>query len=269
MARAGAHIEDAQTLDAALATHRLTDPTIGRATAALRKLGPDGPTIVAEHTIDITPPAWARLGPDLCRHIPSTGSISRADLYAAAHGARADGNWLPVFVATFAWGQGRNGYGAYRTEQILAGSPDAAERLATAVRVLDADGPVAAYQAMLRGSAYLPELGPAFFTKFLHAVAPDRALILDKVVATQMRPFAAQAAAQAGSVTTRPVDRVASRLFSNSGWSAHRYRVYLDWARQALTQLHAADPVWGDDIAVVEFALFRGLLTVHPTDTSR
>lgn len=112
--------------------------------------------------------------------------IGRADVreYArrACHGQRQA---LEAFVASMVWGFGGTGYAAYRTNRVLAASPDAAGHLQAVAQALRSHGPVEGYRAMANEHR-LKWLGPAFGTKYLHfCSSPDEpALVLDALVAT-------------------------------------------------------------------------------------
>lgn len=96
-----------------------------------------------------------------------------------------------AFLAVMAWGYGRVGYGPYRVQRLLDGTPDAGTQLQAAARALAGQGPVAAYARLGdHGVARLAGLGPAFGTKFLYFCSPPGsppALILDRLVAQWLR----------------------------------------------------------------------------------
>ena len=83
-----------------------------------------------------------------------------------------------ALVAVMAWGQGENGYGPYRTREILS-VEDASDRLWTAVRTLDADGPLAPTDASriavaVVSTASAPRLGRSTCTSASRAARSQR-----------------------------------------------------------------------------------------------
>lgn len=253
-------------VDAAIQTHALSPSTVAAATYWLTgeeaDTAVDGPTIVREQPITIRTDAWAKVAARTGMTLPVDGVLRRRSLYELADTALHTGNWLPTLTATCAWGQGSNGYGPRRLTDMLDAAPDLNNRLANTAEHLVSDGPVTAYR-YLAGAGHVPGFGPAFFTKFLHVAdqEPRSALILDKVVATALRPFVIEALTQAGTELHLPARREAEWLFGDTGWSPHRYGVYLTWAARMLIQLNEVDQRWGTDPAVVELALFKGKLT--------
>lgn len=112
----------------------------------------------------------------LPEHVRDSLRIGRGDLARITAECRAGGTWLPLLVATSAWGLGESGFGLWRTKRVAA-IADAEIRLQAAVVTLDADGPVAAYYH-LNNDGYLHGWGPGLFTRFLACLDP-RALTLD------------------------------------------------------------------------------------------
>jgi hypothetical protein len=92
-----------------------------------------------------------------------------------------------AFLVVMAWGFGSVGYGRYRTQGILANTPDAGGRLHAVARTLAKEGADGAYRRLARpADCQLRGLGPAFGTKFLYFCQPPgqtvTALILDQLV---------------------------------------------------------------------------------------
>lgn len=87
-------------------------------------------------------------------------------------------------------------------------------------------------------------LGPAFFTKFLYFVGgavPDvpgpRPLILDRRIARVLRAYATRLGEEAG---LGEAAKLAAWLWSDGGWTPHRYDMYLRWMHGATGQLAAS-----------------------------
>jgi hypothetical protein len=126
-----------------------------------------------------------------------------------------------AFIAVMAWGQGNVGYGRYRTREMLS-TRQAPERLLSAVKTLEAEGPLAAYRRLAaKGDCGLDGLGAAFGTKFLFFCQPPgqepTALILDKLLSDWL------------------LDN-AGLDFKSQPWSEPSYAAYLrqmhTWARE-------------------------------------
>lgn len=112
--------------------------------------------------------------------------IGRDDVRAyARHAIDSPTDAAEAFVASMVWGFGRTGYAVFRTNRILATSPDAADRLHHIAKVLSDEGPVEGYRAMANQQR-LKWLGPAFGTKYLHFCSGPKhpALVLDDLAAT-------------------------------------------------------------------------------------
>jgi hypothetical protein len=186
-------------------------------------------------------------------------TVSRAEVVAALQDAAAREDWAEALVASYVWGQGRTGFGPHRLEEILASS-GLADALKGAAAVLLQQGAVAAYQIM---DGAVKGLGPAFYTKFLYfldlALAPStgpHALILDQRVARVLRAHATNVGLDMGlpsAVST------AEWIWSDGGWTCHRYAVYLKWMTAASEQLRSADPRWAESSPdLLELAFFSG-----------
>ncbi|MBY8840392.1 hypothetical protein [Streptomyces sp. SP2-10] len=189
-------------------------------------------------------------------HVGLTTVLGDSPRLAAADAS----SWTETLVASYVWGQGDNGYGAYRLGEILRDS-SAEAVLGRAVAVLADDGAVAAYRE-LRGA--IRGLGPAFFTKFLYFIGgavPDvpgpRPLVLDQRIARVVRAYATQVGQEAG--LEQPA-RLATWLWSDGGWTPHRYSVYLRWMHGATEQL-TRSAHWPPTPDLLELALFRGAWT--------
>lgn len=126
-------------------------------------------------------------------HAPA---LTRRAVINAAKRSRDDRDWIRLLAYSNAWGYGPAGYGVTRHNRI-ASAPGTADRLQTAVTILDDAGPVPAYYYLNnRSSGHIRGFGPAFFTKFLyfadcaHPLQPRGALILDAVLAAQVKSLA-------------------------------------------------------------------------------
>ncbi|MEV0933003.1 hypothetical protein ACIBMX_29615 [Streptomyces phaeochromogenes] len=256
---------------------RLLPPTAVRALGRwLAGSGAQYVTGAGGHAVEYVPAQWSGVEPwpvELPeRSRTGTARISRDQVAASTRRAAESSQWSEALVASYVWGQGRTGYGPHRLKEILA-EPTVDDALAMAGAILHREGALAAYRG-LRGA--VKGLGPAFFTKFLYfldqrhvldqgcslnlaadAPAAPRALILDQRVARVMRAHAARVGADMALATASDV---AAWIWSDSGWTSHRYGVYLGWIHSATGQLAAAGIGWpGSRPDVLELALFDGV----------
>ncbi|MGW5609436.1 8-oxoguanine DNA glycosylase OGG fold protein [Streptomyces sp. NPDC003753] len=218
---------------------------------------------VGGHAVQYVPAQWAGIEPwpeglsDRTRSKVSV--VSRAQVVAAVRAAVERQEWSEALVASYVWGQGRTGYGPHRLKDILA-EPTIVSALAQAV-VLREEGAVAAYRAMYGA---VKGLGPAFFTKFLYfldwamdAPSDSRALILDQRVARVLRAHATRVGLSMG---LESADSVAAWVWSDTGWTPHRYGVYLRWMTAAAGQLASSGIGWPDSSpGLLELAMFNGI----------
>lgn len=212
------------------------------------------------HAVKIVPADWASFPgwPKALGDQASVTWLSRGRVFEVAEQAYAAGEWLPLLVASYAWGQGRNGYGPHRLAKVLGANPDKVEgALQNSVAKLQTEGSVEAYKA-LRGT--VTWLGPAFFTKFLyfagriaHPAKGPSPLILDGRVASSIRGIAEDVYS---SADLPDPGGLAAWLWPNAGWSPYRYGVYLDWAQKVTRQVHAASAAWPARGDLLELALF-------------
>jgi hypothetical protein len=218
------------------------------------------------HAVDYTPARWAGVDP----WPPSLGhrasnavaAVSRSQVVAAVQEAATRDGWPKALTASYVWGQGQTPYGPHRLTEILA-QPQAAASLEEAARTLQENGAVAAYR-FLDGPGAVKGLGPAFFTKYLYFLGlaltistGPRALILDQRVARTIRAHVTQVAKDM-RLPSGP--EIAAWIWSDSGWSPHRYEVYLDWMSAATKQLESAVPGWPTSTPdLLELALFQGV----------
>ncbi len=159
--------------------------------------------------------------------------ISREDVFAIA----AEDSALHTAVASTVWGVGKWAFRVGRFVKPFTRNREIVEaNLERAAAVLAADGPVAAYQAMIRGgSASTAFMGPAYFTKFLYfrgyrSAADLKPLILDRRVARGLR----------GREVFGPKT-------GDTNWSSNLYRTYLEYC-------HEQNP---NEPAAVEIVLFN------------
>lgn len=214
------------------------------------------------HSVRILPSRWSAVAgpywPEGLGARDTPTAVTRQDLFGLA--AQADGSWMPLLTATYAWGQGTSGYGPTRLRKILDGNdPNEIDRsLTDAVDALHTEGPVAGYRVLNRRVRYL---GPAFFTKFLYAAGEGlgldrpRPLILDQRVAASLRALT--------TTLNRGADLppdLSAWLWTDYGWSPHRYDQYVSFAHRLSSQMHAIVDGWPDRPDLIELALFdKGL----------
>jgi hypothetical protein len=190
--------------------------------------------------------------------------LSRDQAISAVRKALAREEWIEALVTSYVWGQGPTGYGPHRLAEIL-NEPGLADCLAQAVGALRSHGAVASY-GVFRGA--VKGFGPAFFTKFLYflgrAVRPvplPAPLILDMRVSRVLRAYAASIGEQIREESTA---KVAAWIWSDGGWTPHRYDVYLRWMAAASEQLTSAGIGWPPSSPdLLELAFFEG--RCHPT----
>ncbi|MGA5166635.1 MULTISPECIES: hypothetical protein [Streptomyces] len=217
-----------------------------------------------DHAVAYVPVHWSGVEPwpdgFAARTDGRIATVDRAQARTAVQRAAARGEWEKALVASYVWGQGRTGYGPHRLAEILAG-PGVADAVAHADRHLGEAGAVAAYQA-LRGT--VKGLGPAFFTKLLYFLdrrphtpgGAPRALILDQRVARVLRVHAARVGRESGVPDAADV---AAWIWSDTGWTSHRYAVYLRFMTAAADRAARAGtgrPWSRPDL--LELALFEG-----------
>jgi hypothetical protein len=144
---------------------------------------------------------------------------------------------LAAFIATRAWGDSDNGYGAWRTAQILK-FEGAGRALLAVARTLRGEGALAAYRRLADGGdCRLHHLGVAFGTKFLYFCQPDdrrpRALIHDRLM-------------------SRWLQEHAGLRLSSDAWRLTSYASYLE-------QMHAWAAELGCAPDQLEMLIFRSM----------
>ncbi|GGX80693.1 8-oxoguanine DNA glycosylase OGG fold protein [Streptomyces fructofermentans] len=216
------------------------------------------------HAVEYVPAHWSGVDPWPAglaeRSQTATARVSRAEAAASTRSAVERSEWSEALVAPYVWGQGRTGYGPHRLAEILQ-DPGVGVVLSDAGTALREKGAVEAYR-LLRGT--VKGLGPAFFTKFLYfldlagdAPAAPRALILDQRVARVIRSHATRVGLETGPSSA---PGVAAWIWSDSGWTAHRYSVYLEWVHACSDQLAASGIGWPRSCPdLLELALFEGV----------
>ncbi|MFI7492686.1 hypothetical protein ACIBXA_30345 [Micromonospora echinaurantiaca] len=223
----------------------------------------DPDDLVDAHNIPVVPSRWAGFPESPFGADASPLSVSRRDMTDAAQRCRDDGCWLPLLVASVAWGWGRSGFGPTRLRWIFNGNArwealpvaETQRRLATAVETLDRAGAVEAYR-YLAGDRRIPGFGPAFFTKFLYFA--DRAgggqgcaLILDDRLARQIRRFWRCRTDEPYAADGPSPDW----LWQGSAWTARRYQIYLAFMGRVAVDLSESGERWTPGL--VELLLFR------------
>ncbi|MFJ3640080.1 hypothetical protein ACIPRD_10040 [Streptomyces sp. NPDC090108] len=217
------------------------------------------------HTVHYTPARWAEITPWpaalASRSSAGDAEISRALVASAVADALGREAYTEALVATYVWGKGKSGTpagsGPTTLKNILA-ADDLENVLAKAVAALREDDARRAYEVLL-----LPSngLGPSFFTKFLYFAGQavptgqgPQPLVLDQVLARRMRGLAAQVGKDTGY---DPDGSVAAWVWSDGGWSPHRYEVYLSFLQAAARQLSKVGG-WPPDAGadLLECALF-------------
>ncbi|MEE1820348.1 hypothetical protein PUR59_35720 [Streptomyces sp. SP18ES09] len=256
----------ADALDAELTTRPLPPAAVSVLGEWLAGTGAPYARGTGAHAVSFAPERWSNVPSWPATAVPAAGPLSRARVTDAVREAVRDGRWAEALAVPYAWGHGGTGYGPHRLRKILA-APHAPRALAEAASVLGEDGPVEAYR-VLRGA--VKGLGPAFFTKFLYFVdqaadapatprasAAPRALVLDRKVARVVRAHATRVGREArlpGAAGT------AAWIWSDGGWTEHRYAVYLRWVAHASGQLASAGIGWPEDSPdLLELALFSDI----------
>ncbi|MBY8882731.1 8-oxoguanine DNA glycosylase OGG fold protein [Actinacidiphila acidipaludis] len=201
------------------------------------------------HTVRYTPARWVSVTPWPSALAPTSASgdatVSRKEVAAAVADALQRSDLREALVASYVWGKGKRGTPAGSGPTTLiavlgAGGLDAALASALAVlRTQDSQHAYAELEGKVRG------FGPAFFTKFLYfaaaAVPPalgPRPLILDSVLAGRMRSMAEVVGRDTGH---DPHGKVAAWVWSEGGWTPHRYQVYLSFMDAAARQMAATN----------------------------
>lgn len=261
------HRGDAAAADKALLEEPLSSSEVAQLAKWLAEQchasGRAGHELVDQQQVSVFLPAWERL---LARWAPQLtlpgSSLTRQDVFDIADTTKD--TWVPLLVASYAWGQGANGYGPHRMAQVIdsaGGSALLERRLAQATHILATQGSQAAYRNM-RGA--ITGLGPAFYTKFLYFVGHARPphtgpapLILDARVAAAVRTLATVRNTRAGMEEPAALSRW---LWSQGSWTDHRYGVYLEWASRATTALDESVDQWPDRTDLLELALFSNAL---------
>ncbi|MFF4257818.1 hypothetical protein ACFY1L_42190 [Streptomyces sp. NPDC001663] len=251
-------------LDAELMERPLPDAAVRAAGEWLSSSGAQYLPGVGSHAVEYVPARWSGIEPwpDRLSQRSQTQvmKVSRAQVAAAVRAATEREAWAEALVASYVWGQGKTSYGPYRLKHILA-QPSAVPALAQAAAALPEKGAIAAYSGLMGA---VKGLGPAFFTKFLYflslAPAPPTnpcALILDQRVARVIRAYATRVGLEIRLTSARAI---AAWTWSDSGWTPHRYDVYLQWMTAADKQLASSRIGWPEASPdLLELALFKGV----------
>lgn len=214
---------------------------------------PSGRDALLAHRVKVDSDRWRR---ELSlRHLPApTGllggygmvQISRKDLFKMADMEPTPDRALQLLFASLAWGLGTKGsYIKARLDGVAKGRNGAADLLVNAwEHVRQGFDARSCYEDLItqRGAGRILGNGPAFASKFLYFAqdrhATPRCLILDRVVAGQLRKLGVWPTAQSG------------------GWPPSTYAKYCEltsrWASEATTRAH--HQVEADE---VEYALFN------------
>ncbi|MFD3538682.1 hypothetical protein ACFWUQ_04185 [Streptomyces sp. NPDC058662] len=255
--------DDADALDATLMEQLLPPSAVRALSAWLSGTGAPYAAGAGSQAVPYVPGRWSGIEPwpDQFpeRSHADVVTVDRAQVVEAVREAAARGEWARALVASYVWGQGRTGYGPHRLRAVLA-EPNLSDVLARAGTALRSEGAVEAYRLL---SGAVRGWGPAFFTKYLYflSVATDapgtpRALILDQRVARVLRARATRVGLDA-EVASAP--DTAAWTWSDAGWTAHRYGVYLRWMDAAAGQLARSGAGWpAARPDLLELALFSG-----------
>lgn len=232
--------------DLEAAQHPLNRECVGRVGAAIvaarTRLGGDD---VGRHPVAFNPRSWVRVLDSLPAQCVETGVITRADVFqVAAEDGIERARWR-LFVASYVWGQGKNGYGLSRLSRIERATPAATldSLIAEALDIGREHGAMAGYRRLrreYRQPVAAEHWGAAFFTKTLYfglrgQSDTEPALILDKVMATQVVELS----------------RLPHMLHRGGGynWSYYRYGVYAAWMVQTAEEFHVSPEL-------LEYSLF-------------
>lgn len=164
--------------------------------------------------------------------------LDRAAVRAiGAHAAADASSAEAAFITVRAWGDSANGYGPYRTYEILK-IADATDALLSVARTLRDENALAAYRRLADGGdCRLVGLGVSFGTKYLYFCQPDgqgrRALIQDRLMSRWLREHA-------------------GRRLGSDAWREQQYAAYLE-------QMH----VWAAELGCapdeLEMLIFRSM----------
>ncbi|MGQ4516760.1 8-oxoguanine DNA glycosylase OGG fold protein [Streptomyces sp. DW26H14] len=260
----GSRQDRADALDGEMRARLLPKSAIALLSGWLKGDGARFAEGVGSHAVRYHPARWSAIchwpGGLADRGLDGEASVSRAQVAQMVRDAGAAGDWDEALVATYVWGQGRIGYGPHRLEEILS-QGHLAETLARAGSVLGEQGAEAAYGALRKA---LKGYGPAFFTKFLYflgaagrPVSGLAPLILDQRLASVHRAHATRTGLRAGM---EDAAATAAWVWSDGGWTPHRYGVYLDWMAASCGQLASAGIGWPPSCPdLLELALFSGV----------
>ncbi|MET9953213.1 hypothetical protein ABZ135_16920 [Streptomyces sp. NPDC006339] len=263
--------DDADALDAELMRRRLPPSAVEAVASWLAGPGARYVAGVGGHSVTYVPAHWTGVEPWPARLAgqkhAQVMAISRSQVVDAVRDAVGREAWSEALVAPYVWGQGRAGYGPHRLKKILAAS-HVGDAVAEARAALREKGAVAGYRALYGA---VSGLGPAFFTKllyfldslhFLDLTAGDprspRALILDRRVARVVRAHAQRVGRDMGLDSAADV---AGWVWSDGGWTPHRYETYMGWMAAATQQLREAGIGWPPEAQadLLELALFDGV----------
>ncbi len=166
--------------------------------------------------------------------------MTRADVLTNfRNAAKSDTDAERAFLTAMVWGHGRVGYGAYRTERVLAENPNAARRLREVAAVAKKQGGVAAFRHL--ASDRLDGLGVAFGTKYLF--------------------FCAEAGVSPAPILDR---LVRGWLGAETGWWPR-----MDWNVMAYERYVGTLEAWGTElelaVADVELLIFQLAVAKDPT----
>jgi hypothetical protein len=200
---------------------------------------------VRGHSAEFPVTAWEKLTGWLPDGVPSSGRITRGDVFDIGDDVRAGKrDATDLFTASFMWGWGPTGFGPSRYSDIRTAAGDRLEpSLRKVLSQINKDprspDPIAGYVQFYGGWdhddrapagdarwARLHKYGPAFFTKFLYFSTPGT-LILDNRLANAVYELSG-------------LPKLVTKQGRSLPWTPYRYAVYLHWMQQTADTLGTA-----------------------------
>ncbi|WP_374201504.1 hypothetical protein [Streptomyces sp. BV129] len=184
------------------------------------------------HAVHYVPALWAGIRPwpgflaDQTQR--NETALSRQQVREVAHACTRTSGWADALVASYVWGQGRNGYGPHRLRRILERASartvlsQAAENARGRGRRSRLPHPVRSDPLLGAGVPHqISCTSPARCCRTCPLHSP---LILDQRIARVLRAYVTLIGQETG--LEEPA-RLAKLLWSDDGWTPHRYDIYL------------------------------------------